>query len=186
MLLACTAAVPLPQRQQRPRPPATHTRRQPSPTRSCAATHSTLPTRTRVHTAPHHLSPLETGGAHTIRVYSVHNMRHGRTPQHRPAARARASFGTRARAAAAPPLQPLRNLPQMCSSTTKAMKSRLSTSTVVGPLRAVQIGNARQLSAALAPSRYRRGMPQSRPSKASHEKKKQASAHIFRPGASSV
>ena len=35
-----------------------------------------------------------------------------------------------ARAAA----QPLRNLPQMCSSTTKAMKSRLSTSTVVGPL----------------------------------------------------
>ena len=28
----------------------------------------------------------------------------------------------------------MRNLPQMCSSTTKAMKSRLSTSTVVGPL----------------------------------------------------
>ena len=34
-----------------------------------------------------------------------------------------------------PSTQPLRNLPQMCSSTTKAMKSRLSTSTVVGPLR---------------------------------------------------
>ena len=30
--------------------------------------------------------------------------------------------------------QPFRNLPQMCSSTTKAMKSRLSTKTVVGPL----------------------------------------------------
>jgi len=30
--------------------------------------------------------------------------------------------------------QPLRNLPQMWSSTTKAMKSRLSTNTVVGPI----------------------------------------------------
>ena len=32
--------------------------------------------------------------------------------------------------------QPRRNLPQMCSNTTNAMNSRLSTSTVVGPLRA--------------------------------------------------
>ena len=44
----------------------------------------------------------------------------------------------RERAAALLPMrvdQPLRNLPQMWSSTTKAMNSRLSTSTVVGPLR---------------------------------------------------
>ena len=99
---------------------------------------------------------------------------------------------------------PPANLPQMCSSTTKAMNSKLSTRTVVGPLRNASRGHSERVWPLREPqlSLYKpltlatlRLWPRSRqaPSPLTGHAHRAGGgaccyggAHIFRPGASSV